>query len=203
MSTLEMPDETVERAEVQHGLGCRLLALAGLLAVVGLIALFAWGLARSGSSSGGFAINAQLGEVAIRPGPARPFRLTTFEGQTLALDNLRGRVVMVDFWASWCPPCRAEAPVLAQVYREYRDKGVAFVGIAIWDTQEDAQTYIQQFGIAYPNGLDPKGRIAIDYGVTGIPEKYFIDREGVLVKKFNGPMDETRLRQVLDELLAR
>jgi len=82
---------TGEGAGVQRGLGCRLVALAGLLAVVGLIALLAWGLARSGSSSGGFAINAQLGEVAIRPGPARPFRLTTFEGQTLALDDLRGR----------------------------------------------------------------------------------------------------------------
>ena len=204
MSSVDAQGEAIgEGAGVQRGIGCRLLALAGLLAVVGLIALFAWGLARSGSSSGGFAINAQLGEVAIRPGPARPFRLTTFEGETLALDDLRGQVVMVDFWASWCPPCRAEAPVLARVYRAYRDKGVEFVGITVWDSEADAQGYIRQFGIAYPNGLDPQGRIAMDYGVTGIPEKYFIDRNGVLVRKFNGPMDEERLRQVLDELLAK
>ena len=202
MDVLETQESLREETGVQRGLGCRLLALLGLLAVVGLIGLFAWGLARSGGSPRGFAVNSRLGEVDIETGPARPFQLTTFEGETLRLEDLRGRVVMVDFWASWCPPCRAEAPTLAQVYREYRDKGVEFVGITIWDTEKDAQAYIQQFAIAYPNGLDARGRIAIDYGVTGIPEKYFINRDGILVKKFIGPMDGERLRQVLDELLA-
>ena len=202
MDVLGLQEELEGETKTQRGLGCRLLALLGLLAVGGLIALFAWGLARSGGSPTGFAVNSRLGEVDIQRGPARPFQLTTFDGEMLRLEDLRGQVVMVDFWASWCPPCRAEAPVLAQVYREYRDKGVEFVGITIWDTEKDAQAYIQQFGIAYPNGLDAQGRIAIDYGVTGIPEKYFISRDGVLVKKFIGPMDAVRLRQVLDELLA-
>ncbi len=109
---------------------------------------------------------------------------------------------MVDFWASWCPPCREEAPGLAQVYSEYKGTGVEFVGIDIWDTEQDAKRFISRYGIAYPNGLDAKGRIAIDYGVTGIPEKYFIDRSGVLVKKYVGPMTATQLRQILEGLLG-
>ncbi|MFQ5812192.1 MAG: TlpA family protein disulfide reductase [Anaerolineae bacterium] len=147
-------------------------------------------------------MNSQVGEVEIRPGPAQPFQLALFSGGTLILDDLRGQVVMVDFWASWCPPCRLETPTLGRVYREYQDKGVEFVGVAIWDTEEDAQGYIRQYGIAYPNGLDPKGRMAMDYGVGGIPEKYFISRGGILVKKIIGPVDEIRLKQALDELLS-
>jgi cytochrome c biogenesis protein CcmG/thiol:disulfide interchange protein DsbE len=182
--------------------GRRLFALAVLLAVAGLIALFAWGLARPGGTSGGFAVITQLGEVQVQPQPAQPFQLTLFGGETLTLEDLRGQVVMLDFWASWCAPCRQEAPTLARVYREYRDRGVEFVGVAIWDTEEDVQVYIRQYGVTYPNGLDPEGRMAMDYGVTGIPEKYFISRDGALVKKFIGPADEATLKQVLDELLA-
>jgi cytochrome c biogenesis protein CcmG/thiol:disulfide interchange protein DsbE len=127
--------------------------------------------------------------------------LTLFGGRTLALEALRGKVVMIDFWASWCPPCRQEAPVLAQVYEEYKGKGVEFVGVDIWDSRSEALKFIDRYGVTYPSGLDGKGIIAIDYGVSGIPEKYFIDRNGLLVKKFIGPMDEAKLKQVLDEML--
>lgn len=87
------------------------------------------------------------------------------------------------------------------MYGEYKDKGAEFVGIDIWDRAEDAMKYVDRYGVTYPNGLDQNGAIAIDYGVRGIPEKYFIDREGVLVKKFVGPMDEAKPKQVLDEML--
>ncbi|RME46594.1 MAG: TlpA family protein disulfide reductase [Chloroflexi bacterium] len=202
MSALETENVAASTGQHSGGAGRRFVALVVLLAMAGLIGLFARGLAKPGQTPGGVAVNTQLGEVEIRSGPARPFELTLFDGTALTLDELRGQVVMVDFWASWCPPCRAEAPSLARVYREYRGKGVEFVGIAIWDTAEGARNYVQQFGVTYPSGLDPKGRLAMDYGVTGIPEKYFISRDGTLVKKFNGPMDEAGLKQVLDELLA-
>ncbi len=202
MSILETENVTASTGQHSGGIGRRIFAAAILLALAGLIALFAWGLARSDQTPSGIAVNSQLGEVEVRSGPARPFELALFDGGTLTLEELRGQVVMVDFWASWCPPCRAEAPTLAQVYREYRDQGVKFVGVAIWDTAEDAQAYIREFGVTYPNGLDPKGQMGMDYGVTGIPEKYFISRDGTLVKKFNGPMDKARLKRVLDELLA-
>lgn len=186
-----------------RGLG-RWLLLAGALALFApLLALLVWGTVRSGGRPGGLIVNTKFGEVPVKERPARDFTLQLFEARPLNLSELRGKVVMVDFWASWCPPCRQEAPVLAKVYREYRGRNVEFVGVSIWDSEEGAREYIRRYGITYPNGLDEKGAIAIDYGITGIPEKYFIDRDGVLLKKLIGPMKEDRLREVLDELLAQ
>jgi cytochrome c biogenesis protein CcmG/thiol:disulfide interchange protein DsbE len=179
--------------------------LLSLIPIVLLVALFTWALARSGGNPGGLGINNKLGEVRIQPGPAPDFELALFNGQALRLSDLRGsdaiRVVMVDFWASWCPPCREEAPVLQQVYQEYQGRGVEFVGVAIWDGENEARRFLQRNSITYPNGLDPKGSIAIDYGVRGIPEKFFIGPDGTLVKKFIGPMTVERLRSILEELL--
>ena len=195
-----------EGAARRHGPTLRLprrlgLVLALLFPAAGVIGLLAWGLAQSGGTPGGL-VNTKLGAVKIQRGAARPFELTLFGGETLALEDLKGKVVMVDFWASWCPPCRQEASALAQVFRQYQGKGVAFVGIAIWDAEADATSYTSRYGITYPNGLDAKGQIAIDYGVTGIPEKYFISRDGILSKKFIGPMDEEKLKGVLNEMLG-
>jgi len=200
MSALEEETESVDQGRRQRT-GRRFLVIPALVLVAGLFSLLAWGLVQSGGRPGGLVINTKLGEVSIKQLPARDFTLQVFDGRTLALSDLRGKVVMVDFWASWCPPCRQEAPVLAQVYREYRDRGIEFVGVSIWDDEGDARAYVQRYGITYPNGVDERGAIAIDYGVTGIPEKYFISMEGVLLKKFIGPMDTGRLRKLLDELL--
>ncbi|CAI8006512.1 Thiol:disulfide interchange protein CycY, partial [Geodia barretti] len=116
--------------------------------------------------------------------------------------DLRGKVVLVDFWASWCAPCRQEAPVLEQIYREYAGSDVEFVGVNIWDLPDNAATYVEDFEISYPNGVDADGIIAIDYGVKGIPEKFFIDRDGVVRQKFVGPIRPDKLRETLDQLLA-
>lgn len=176
--------------------------LAGLVAIIGLMSLLILGMVRSGGRPGGLGINTKLGEVSVKQQSARDFRLELFGGDTVTLSDLRGRVVMVDFWASWCPPCREEAPTLAQVYKEYERQGVAFIGVDIWDSRDEALRFLDRYAVTYPNGLDEKGTIAIDYGVTGIPEKYLINWDGVLVKKFVGPMNDQKLRQVLDELLS-
>ena len=109
---------------------------------------------------------------------------------------------MFDFWSSWCPPCRAEAASLSQVYLEYHNESVEFVGIAIWDDEKDVLAFVQDFNVPYPNAIDLEGITAIDFGVSGIPEKFFVDGSGTIIKKFVGPMNANKLRSILNEMLA-
>ena len=178
-----------------------LIVLAVAVPVVALLALLAWASAKPGGGPGGAGINRKFGEVRITPGPARDFSLVLLDGRTVTLASLRGKVVLVDFWASWCPPCREEAATLEQVYREYAGQPVEFVGVDIWDRREDALAFVEQYGVSYPTGVDQKGAIAIDYGVKGIPEKFFIYQDGVVRRKFVGPMTAENLRSVLDQLM--
>lgn len=179
------------------------IILGGGVPILALIALLAWASIRSGGNPGGLAVNSNLVEAEINAGAARDFELELIGGGFLKLSDLRGKVVMVDFWASWCPPCRVEAPALVKVYREFQGQPVEFVGVALWDNVGDAEVYLRQEGVTYPNGFDANGVIAIDYGVRGIPEKYFIDRDGTLVKKLSGPLTEAVLRDTINELLGR
>ncbi len=178
-----------------------LIMLAVALPVAGLLGLLAWASVQQKGGPAGAGINRKFGEVRITPGPARDFSLTLLDGRAVTLADLRGKVVMVDFWASWCPPCQEEAATLAEVYREYAGQPVEFVGVDIWDRRDDALAFVERYGVTYPSGVDVKGAIAIDYGVKGIPEKFFIDRDGVVRRKFVGPMTESNLREILDQLM--
>ena len=110
----------------------RLVLIAGaLIPVALLLALLAWAMVATGGNPGGFAINSSFGEVAVRQGRALDFTATILGGEELTLSQTRGDVVMVDFWSSWCPPCRLEAPGLAMVYDEYAERGVHFIGVAV------------------------------------------------------------------------
>ncbi|MBU16805.1 MAG: hypothetical protein CL725_03780 [Chloroflexi bacterium] len=179
------------------------IVLGGGAVISALIAILSWASISTGGNPGGLAVNSDLVEFEIDASAARDFDLDLIGGGTVQLSDLRGKVVMVDFWASWCPPCRVEAPALAKVYREFQGQPVEFLGVDIWDNIGDAELFLQQEGQAYPNGFDASGVVAIDYGVRGIPEKYFIDREGILVKKLSGPLTETTLRNTINELLER
>ncbi len=179
-----------------------MLALAVLVPVVAIVALFAAGLIRTGGRPGGIGVNETLGESTVKAGPAPELRVQLLDGRPLALSDLRGKLVMVDFWSTWCPPCEREAPGLQQVYEEYRGKGVEFVGVAIWDDRDDVAKFAGRVKTAYLMALDDRGKAAVEYGVRGIPEKYFIGPDGALVRKFIGPMTPADLRGVLDELMA-
>ena len=179
------------------------IVLGGGAVISALIAILSWASISTGGNPGGLAVNSDLVEFEIDASAARDFDLDLIVGGTVQLSDLRGKVVMVDFWASWCPPCRVEAPALAKVYREFQGQPVEFLGVDIWDNIGDAELFLQQGGQAYPSGFDASGVVAIDYGVRGIPEKYFIDREGILVKKLSGPLTETTLRNTINELLER
>jgi cytochrome c biogenesis protein CcmG/thiol:disulfide interchange protein DsbE len=179
----------------------RRLVLLSLVPVVAVAALLIWGTARSGGQPGGLFTNSSGGEVEVDLDLAHDFSVTTFGGEPLTLSGLRGKVVMIDFWASWCPPCRLESPDLVSVYRLFKDRDVEFVGIDVWDSESAGRRFVAEEGIPYPNALDTNGFITIDYGVTGIPEKFFIDREGRVVRKYVGPIRTEELARILNEIL--
>ena len=177
------------------------ILIASGIPLLALFALLAWASMKSGGNPGGFGVNAEFGQVEVSADQAADFSLELMAGGTLTLSELRGKAIMVDFWSSWCPPCRQEAPVLAEVYLEYEGLPVEFIGVDIWDVPSAAQDHIDRYNVPYPNGIDADGIIAINYGVTGLPEKFFIDQEGMVVKKFVGPMSPSKLRGILNEML--
>jgi cytochrome c biogenesis protein CcmG, thiol:disulfide interchange protein DsbE len=135
--------------------------------------------------------------------PAAPFTLQAFDGTPLAIEAYRGKVVVVNFWASWCyPACYEEAPVLEQGWRTYRERGLVVVGIDIQDTVEAGQKFIRDFGLTFPNGRDASGKVSIDYGVYGVPETFFVDRQGRIRGKHVGAVTDEVFRRQVEPLLA-
>ena len=158
------------------------------------------GMLQSGRDSGRPGVNDTLGEVDVTTDAHSDFQITTLDGRELRLSDLRGSIVMVDFWSSWCPPCRAEASVLAEAYQRWSEIGVEFVGISIWDNEKDVNDFIKRYNITYPNGIDEDGSIAVEFGVKGIPEKFFVDPRGKIVRKINGPNTAQSLDAVLTQM---
>lgn len=142
------------------------------------------------------------GAGEVRPPiPAPTFSLPLVGGGSFQLAGQRGRVVVMNFWASWCIPCRTEAPRLAQADQAYRARGVAFVGIDLQDNQRDARAFLRRFHLIYPNGPDGNQRISGSYGVGGIPTTLVIDRQGRIRWRWPGEIQTRRLYAVIEELL--
>ena len=121
----------------------RLVTIGGLLLLAAFIGLLAWALIKpTVARTGPLGINSAFGDVKITQRPAADFTLHSFDGSGLSLSAFRGKLVVLDFWASWCPPCQQEASGLAQVSAEYRDKGVQFLGVDVWDRDSDARRFI-------------------------------------------------------------
>jgi cytochrome c biogenesis protein CcmG/thiol:disulfide interchange protein DsbE len=134
-----------------------------------------------------------------RPAPA--FALRTFDGEPLALETQRGKVVVLNFWASWCyPACYEEAPVLEQGWRAWRERGVVVVGVDIQDTEDKARKFMADFGITFPNAPDGGGKVSIDYGVYGVPETFFIDKQGRIRTKHVGAVTDAVFRSTVEAL---
>lgn len=166
----------------------RLLVWAGVLALLALLAL---GLRRT-----------QEGPVAVG-NRAPDFELTTFEGEQIELSDLSGKVVVLNFWASWCKPCEQEAADLQAAWEQYGPSGeVMFLGVDYVDTEPEARAYLEKFDITYPNGPDLRTRISQSYRIVGVPETFFIDQDGVLVHFQSGPFSSlAQIQAVIDPLL--
>ncbi|MFW6088678.1 MAG: TlpA family protein disulfide reductase [Gemmatimonadota bacterium] len=132
--------------------------------------------------------------------PAPDWRLETLEGDTLALADLGGSVVVLNFWASWCVPCRAEHEVLMRAAREWTDDDVRVVGVVYDDSPRNARLFLQELGNDWRHVLDPGSRTAIDYGVHGVPETFFVGPDGRVGAKHMGPVTWDVVRLHVDSL---
>jgi cytochrome c biogenesis protein CcmG/thiol:disulfide interchange protein DsbE len=138
--------------------------------------------------------------LVTKPAPA--FRLAAFDGPEVSLASLRGTPVVLNFWASWCyPACYEEAPHLEAAWRRYKDRGLMMVGVAIQDKEAAAREFMRKFAFTFPNGPDPGSKISIDYGVYGVPETLFIDRQGRIAYKHVGALTPALLDAQIQALL--
>lgn len=166
-----------------------------------LVAGLAWLLIsadRTGTSTAGQIPAPQVGFLAP------DFTLSTAEGETITLSELRGKAVLVNLWATWCPPCRAEMPAIQKLYQQYRDQG--FVVLAVNATNQDdlskIPAFTREYGLTFPILLDTAGSVSRQYQLRSLPSSYFIDRQGIIQEVvIGGPMAETLLRTRIQKIL--
>ena len=173
----------------------QVIALVGVAALLGLLI---WRVAFKDNT--GAADELAAGKLVDAPA----FTLDRLDrsGQ-LALDDLKGKAVVVNFWASWCIPCRDEAPVLQKTYERYRDRGLVVLGVDVNDFKADARRFMKRYGITYPVAYDGKGTTVGKWGVRGFPETFFVDRTGTLVgERIEGAVDIERNRETFERGIA-
>ena len=173
-------------------LGAQVAAVAVVFALLGLLV---WKVAKGTGND----VTGSLAQGGRPPAPAFSLDRLDRDGE-LELASLRGKAVVLNFWASWCAPCREETPLLERGWKRWRDKGVVFVGVNVKDFREDARSFMRRYGVSYPNVYDGKGSTVGRYGVTGYPETYFVDARGRVVYRITG---EVRGPEELDEAVER
>lgn len=169
----------------------------GLILLAGLVWI-AVSAAPQGSTTGGKIPAPQAGFLAP------DFTLETLSGETVTLSSLRGKVVLLNIWASWCPPCRAEMPAMQRVWEEYQAQGVVVLAVnsTAQDTLADAQRFVSDYGLTFPIPLDRSGEVTRLYRVSSLPTSFFIGADGVIREVvIGGPMAEALLRSRIEQLL--
>jgi len=140
------------------------------------------------------------GDVGIEEGQRAPdFELEDLGGNEVKLSDYRGQVVLINFWATWCGPCRSEFPEIQDVYTRNQAHGFVVLAINVQDRRESVQAYVQELGLTFPVLLDPLGRATGPYKANKLPTSYFIDQEGVIVLKKLGPVN----KQIIENVLAQ
>ena len=133
--------------------------------------------------------------------PSPNFTLHLVGGVDFKLADYKGKPILINFFASWCLPCREEMPILEKIVNEYNPKGVVFLGIAVDDTEEKMKDFIAKYGVTFPVGLDKTASIQKSFGLYGIPTTYFIDKQGMINYFHSGSVTEELLHHELDKLL--
>lgn len=167
--------------------------IAVVVAVGALGYFFAFGLTRDPTTLASALVDRPAPDVALED-------MDT--GEVVRLRDFRGQVVVVNFWASWCAACRREHPALIAAWQRYRDRGVVMLGILYQDTVENARAYLRELGGGWPTLLDPSSRAALEFGVAGIPETFFIGRDGWVAYKHVGESTYEVLTTSIHRLLT-
>jgi cytochrome c biogenesis protein CcmG/thiol:disulfide interchange protein DsbE len=162
--------------------------------VIILLAVLGWGLVKAQTD---------------RPDDVAPnFEMYFFDGyewqdkSVANLSDFENQVVVLNFWASWCVECKIEADILEQAWRDYRDDGVVFLGVAYVDVEPKSIAYLEEFSITYPNAPDLRSSISSKYDITGVPETFFIGKDGKVDRIKIGPIGEAELAAQIEQMLA-
>jgi cytochrome c biogenesis protein CcmG/thiol:disulfide interchange protein DsbE len=129
------------------------------------------------------------------------FTAPLVNGDFVNLSDYKDSIVVLNFWASWCPPCRTETPTIEKLWKKYREQNVVMLGINVQDGFKTSIEYIDEFAVTFPNGLDLDGNITVNYGVTGIPVTFFIDKNGIIISRWVGSITEIKLESIILDLL--
>lgn len=189
-----MSDMT-EQIEQPQNAPLNLSAIAIWVVILGLLAMLGWGLVNSSAP------RPEVGEKAPN------FNLKFFDGYgwqgktAASLDDMKGQIVVINFWASWCVSCRTETPDLEQTWQKYKDQGVVFVGVAYADIELKSIAYMEEFNVTFPHAPDLGTRISGDYEITAVPETFIIDRNGDIAYVQPGPINSSILDEVITQLL--
>ena len=192
MSDIPQTSSEVEENEPKK---VRWTTVALWAAVIGLLALLGWGLVRTNAS------RPEAGQ------PAPHFDVEFFNGyewedkQVSDLEDMTGNVIVLNFWASWCVECRLEADLIEDTWRKYADDDVVFLGVAYADVEPNSISYLDEFGITYPNAPDLGTDISDTYEITGVPETFFIGKDGTIEHVQIGPLNQTTMDTVIQKLL--
>ena len=163
--------------------------------VLSFFALMAFGLANRSPVTG------RSGETRVGK-PAPQFSMPLLGGGEFRTEDHRGSPMIINFWASWCPPCRQESPGFERVWQRYRNQGIQLVGVDIQDTEEEALAYVREFGLSFPNGRDTDGKITVEYGVIGLPVTFFVSADGVVEGRWVGALPEDKLEGWAEALMS-
>lgn len=143
-------------------------------------------------------------KTGIENGDQAPdFTLKTLDGESMKLSDFRGKKVIVNFWATWCPPCREEMPELQSYYKKHQDEDITVLGVDLTSTEQnksDVAPFVEKVGTTFPIVLDEKGDVAATYEVTGYPTSYFIDEQGVIQYKLVGAMNTDVIRKAVGKM---
>jgi len=144
----------------------------------------------------------QAPEMTIDLGDGSTYQLKDLDGNPVRLADLRGKVVWLNFFASWCPPCQQETPILRTLSDTYRDRGLEVVGISVQETTaSDVKAYADRYRLRYPIGFDGSGNVLREYRVFALPTQFFLDTNGVIQQVVSGPVDEQGARALIESLL--